>query len=138
MELPNELNERVLMAIRGVFKEHSELINEEIIEEINKEEDALYIYLSNVFGYFHSEDDGVDFGEYSLINKYLTENDEKYITEYVNFYDSFTGYIMYDVLEMITHKLNYFIGIYSNRCRYIIIDIINDVYETRDIGVYLK
>jgi len=124
MELPNELNERILMAIIGVFKEYPQLITEEIIEEINNYEEFFYMYLLNGFRYFHDEDELVDFGEYSLINKYLTKNDEKYIREYVNYYDDLTGYIEYDVLEILSHKINYFIGIYSKQCRYIIIDII--------------
>jgi hypothetical protein len=138
MELPNELNERVLMAIRGVFNEHPQLINEVIIEEINQDIDEVGDYLLNIFGYFDDENGGVDFGEYSLVNRYLTENDEMDITKYVIYYDDFTCYIQYDILQIMRHKINYFMWIYANQCRDIIIDIINDIYETRDIEVGLK
>ena len=135
MELPNELNERMMMGIEGYFNENINLLDEEIIRSINEHDGVslviIFIYYSNS-KYFED----YNFGKFIVSNGYLDESDEDEIIKYVKLYDDLY-YISYCRLNTIK-KINYFASIYCYQHAEIIINLINDIYNARDSRVDLK
>jgi hypothetical protein len=132
-----ELIERFEMAVQGFLKDHPQLINQNVIDEINDDGDGLMNYLENIFRYFDEEDGGVDFGEYVLLNGYFSEADEDKIKKYVyNAYNDNYYKYEYDKLINIKDKLNFFSGIICFQTS--MLRIINNEYLNRNNEVYLK
>ena len=155
--LPNELNERVLMGIRGFLNENPHLIHQEDIDNWD-EEGALY--LDSIFGYLG--DGEVDFGKYALSNRYMSNKDEsdiaifekweehRYRIEYDEEYEydeenikdkinNCIGISKYtDDLKNIKDKINNFIRIYTIINIEMIFDLIKDIYTNRANEIYLK
>ena len=132
MNTNNELKEKFEMAVIGFFKDHPQLLNKNTIDEIN--DDGLWEFLENTFGYFDEDFDGVDFGEYVLLNGYFSKADEEEINKYI--YDNNDGFNDYNDLINITDKLNYFSGCICWRTNMKF--IINNEYLNRNNEVYLK
>ena len=128
-----DLNDRFIMAIRGFFNENPELINEDDIQSINAGDDELQYYLETIFERMNNNID-INFGKYAVSNGYINENDEEEITSLIRYMSRHNEMWFNNLIN----KINLFSGPYSNQNSNTIRDIINDIYDTRDIRLDLK
>ena len=134
LDMSHDLNDRFMMAIRGFFTEYQHLINENNIKLINRDDDYyLQYYLETIFEKMDNNID-INFGKYAVSNGYINKNDEEEITSLIQYMSRHSNMWLNNLIN----KINLFSGPYSNEYSYIIRDIINDVYDTRDIIVDLK
>ena len=133
MEISIDLNDRFMMAIRGFFTENQHLINENNIKLINRDDDYLQYYLETIFETMDNNID-INFGKYAVSNGYINENDEEEITILIRYMSGDNERLLNNLIN----KINLFSGPYSNENMNIIQDIINDIYDTRDIRLDLK